>query len=77
MFFKKRQQRRAIEKLKKTRVPKFVPFNAARRVAFILEADEAGISEAAYSLISVLKENKADWRAIVIDFDNKNTADFS
>jgi hypothetical protein len=77
MFFKKRQQRRAIEKLKKTRVPEFVPFNAARRVAFILEADEAGISEAADSLISVLKENKADWRAIVIDFDKKNTADFS
>lgn len=77
MFFKKRQQRKAIEKLRTGRVPEFVPFEGAKRVAFIVEAEESGISEAVDTLVSLLRENNADWRAIVIDSGKKNTADFS
>ena len=77
MFFKKRQQRRAIEKLRTNRIPEFVPFEGAKRVAFIFEADEPGISEAVDTLLSLFRKNNTVWRAIVIDAGKKNTADFS
>lgn len=77
MFFKKKLQKRALERLPQRGASCFTPFSKADSVVFIFDPDETGIEEAVCHLEEILKGRGIRWRGVILDKGNNKGVEFS